>query len=78
MTLVFPLFPLKYRGDSGRQGSRRDYESKVLNTISKPQPQKVNDMHLIPMSPNKAGRDWFHTHISGGLSKEKKMIPSLF
>ena len=38
----------------------------------KPSTSKVNDMHLIPMSPNKAVRkSGFQTHISSGLCKEK-------
>lgn len=37
----------------------------------KPSTSKVNDMHLIPMSPNKAVRERFHPLISSGLRKEK-------
>lgn len=37
-----------------------------------PPTSKVNDMHLIPVSPNKAVTEWFHTLVSSGLPKEKR------
>lgn len=48
-----------------------DHESKGPEQNFKPSTSKVNDMHLIPMSPNKAVRGRFETLISGGLCEEK-------
>lgn len=71
MFLVFPLNSRKYSGDSGREGPGRGSWIKGPEQNLKPSTSKVNDMHLIPMSPNKAVREWFHTLISNGLCKEK-------
>lgn len=43
-------------------------------------PTKVNDMHLIPVSPNKAVKEWFHIFISCGLcwKKDDCLSPSVW
>lgn len=61
----------KYSGDSGRE--RRDHELNVLSKKKKkPSTSAVNDMHLIPMRPNKAVTERFHALISSGLCEGKK------
>lgn len=68
MFLVFPLYSLKHSRDLREKMLKEGSWIKGPEQNFKPSTSKVNDMHLIPMSPNKAVREWFHTHISGGLS----------
>lgn len=56
-----------------KKRSRRDHELNVLSKKKKkPSTSAVNDMHLIPMRPNKAVTERFHALISSGLCEGKK------
>lgn len=74
--LVFPLLVTENAAETlgGGKKSRRSWIRGLLEQNFKHSTSKVNDMHLIPMSPNKDLRERFHTHThkSRGLSKEKR------
>lgn len=56
-----------------KKRSRRDHELNVLSKKKKNlSTSAVNDMHLIPMRPNKAVTERFHALISSGLCEGKK------